>query len=352
MSWGSKSRRGASRRANTSDHEKRAKVKEKKPLPPIRIAPSGKPHSEKKGLARYFNDHFIAARQSLLQFQQALLGNLLTSIALGLALALPAVFFVLLNNVQSVTDGWHGEPQASLFLKQSVDEDKAWQLAEKLRLHEKVAAVRYISKGEAFEGFRQFEGFEEVLAAFEQNPLPEVLVLHLDESVKDGKQIEAFVEQWEGLAEVESVQLDMEWLQRLQAMVEIVERAFYGLVVLLAMVVLMVVGNTVRLVIQEKKDEIEVGRLIGATDAFIRRPFLYSGIYYGVLAALSAWLIVLILVAMVAAPVEQLSNLYAGNIVFHGLNASEGLFLLLSGLILGLLASWVTVHRYLARVMP
>ena len=286
-------------------------------------------------------------------FARAPLASFLTAAVIGMALALPSGLYVLLANVQDATRGWDGSNEISLFLKLEVSDAEAGSLANNVQKWPSVATVRVVTRGQALEEFRQLSGFADVMEAFSNdNPLPAVIVVEPAEDAGDAAKMEQLLARLGELPEVDFAQFDLAWLKRLYAILRIVERAVLVLAALLAAGVLLVVGNTMRLGIENRRQEIEIAKLFGATDAFIRRPFLYSGLLYGAIGGVIAWVLVWICFLLLGEPVERLTALYSSDYQLQGLAAGESAVLLASGALLGLLGSWLSVGRHLAAIEP
>jgi cell division transport system permease protein len=277
----------------------------------------------------------------------------LTAAVIGIALALPAGLHVLLGNAQQVARGWDGATQVSLFLKRNVSETRAQALARELDALPEIGTVRYISRDQALEEFKSLSGFGDVLQVLEDNPLPSVLVLFPKVEQAQGAQaMEQLLEQLRARPEVDLAQLDMQWVKRIYAMMDIVRRGVWVLGSLLGLAVLLVVGNTIRLAIQNRRDEIVIIKLIGGTDAFIRRPFLYTGFWYGLFGGLIALGMIQVSLLFLAGPVAGLAGLYGSDFRLHGLDVLTALALFSGGCLLGLLGSWLAVGRHLREIEP
>ncbi|HEY0634639.1 MAG TPA: permease-like cell division protein FtsX [Gammaproteobacteria bacterium] len=300
----------------------------------------------------YLTLHAQALIATLGQLTRRPFATLMTVAVIGIALAMPAGLFVLLNNAQRMVSGWEGASQISLFLKTDINEARAKQLAEQLRRQPDIAAIDYISRDDALEEFRRLSGFGEALGALNDNPLPAVLVVRLKKEINEPLRIEQLLTELRLRPEVDIAQLDMQWVKRLYALMAMVERGVLVLASLLGLAVLLVVGNTIRLAIQGRRDEIVITKLIGATDAFIRRPFLYTGAWYGLGGGLLALLLVELSLAVLTRPVHDLALLYNSSFALHGLDAQTGMLLLGGGALLGLLGSWLAVGRHLRDIEP
>jgi cell division transport system permease protein len=276
----------------------------------------------------------------------------MTAMVIGIALALPAGLYLLLANLDRLSGSWEGQASLSVFLKDQVRGDAATALANQLRAWPEVAEVTLITPEQALEEFSQRSGFADALATLDENPLPAVLLVAPVLNSTDPASAGALQEKLRQLPEIDQVQLDLQWVQRLAAILETARRAVLLISALLALAVLLVVGNTIRLEIQNRREEIVVTKLIGATNGFVRRPFLYSGIWYGVLGAATAWLVVELGFWLLEAPVHHLVGLYAGTFTLQTRPWRLLLVLQSGGIALGLLGSWLAVGRHLAAVEP
>jgi cell division transport system permease protein len=305
----------------------------------------------KQRLRARLTDHLREAVGSLGRLTRSPLSNLMTAAVIGIALALPGALHVALKNVQQLTGRWDALNPISLYLKTGVDEKTASDLARELEQRPDIEQVTLIGREEALEEFRRLSGFGEALDTLGENPLPVVLVVH-PATNRDMASVRLLHGELATLPQVELAQLDMEWLQRLQAMTHIARRAVLLLAVLFGLAVLLVVGNTIRLDIRNRHEEIELTKLIGATDAFIRRPFLYGGLWYGLSGAFIALVLVTLFVLSLSGPVEHLASLYSSGFGVTGLSWWEAAILLSAGGALGLLGSWLSVSHHLKAIEP
>jgi cell division transport system permease protein len=280
------------------------------------------------------------------------LSTLMTAAVLGIALALPAGLHVLLANARTVTSGWDGATQFSLFLKPNLSQASALSLAADLRTRREIASVRYVSPDEALREFRERSGFGEALDALEGNPLPAVLVIKPALKAGSPEAVAQLAERLGSRNEVDFAQVDVAWVQRLYALMEIAVRGVWVLGALLGLAVLLVIGNTIRLAIENRRDEIIVTKLIGGTDAFIRRPFLYSGLWYGLAGGMLAIVIVHGSLWLIRGPAAQLALLYESDYPLRGLGLTGAAAVLALGGMLGLLGSWLAVGRHLRDIEP
>ncbi|MBL3528993.1 MAG: cell division protein FtsX [gamma proteobacterium endosymbiont of Lamellibrachia anaximandri] len=296
--------------------------------------------------------HLQVALASLGRLTHAPLGTLMTAAVIGIALALPIGLHVMLNNLQNVSGGWESGASISLFLKQEISDKQAAALSKKLRLHQRIKSIQVISKASAMAEFRRLSGFGDALETLDSNPLPALLVILPKDEYSTPETAQLLVRELGLLPETDIVQLDLQWVRRLQAITEIAQRAVLVLATLLGLAVLLIIGNTIRLEIQNRHAEIEITKLIGATNGFIRRPFLYTGLWYGLFGGIIAWLLVAISILLISGPVAQLAMLYQSAFDLSSLDITTTLLLLAGSAGLGLLGSWIAVGRHLSAIEP
>ncbi len=293
--------------------------------------------------------HFQALLFTIGEMWRARLATLLTVSVIGIALALPSGLYIAVDNIARIGGMPADAVELSLFLRDGVDEQAAESIAGEIRNRPGIAAVTLIPPAQALDEYARQTGLGDVTGLFGgENPLPSVLVVTPARTLRSPQQIAELAEALGTLNEVESVQSDMQWMQRLAAWMALVRRLLLVIALLLGGGVLLVIGNTVRVAAQGRREEIAVARLCGATDSFIRRPFLYAGLLYGLLGAATAGLIVSAALAWLEGPVRELSSLYVGDFALRAPGGEEALLLLLLGATLGLLGAWVAVARMLA----
>lgn len=283
------------------------------------------------------------------QMARAPLATLLTLTVIGITLALPSGLYVMLDNLERISAGWDRGAQASLFLKRNVTEAGAQKLAQQIRAMPAVGGVDYISRDAALTEFKKLSGFGNALNALDSNPLPAVLVVRL--SVGDNPAaVESLMATLTRLPGVDLAQLDIEWLRRLAALLQLAERAVMMLAALLSLAVLLIIGNTIRLAVVNRQTEIEIIQLVGGTPGFVRRPFLYSGLLQGLLGGLLAWLLVEASLLLLNGPARELAGLYGSSFALTGLGAEQGLSLAMAGSLLGWVSSRLAVGWQLRQI--
>jgi cell division transport system permease protein len=234
----------------------------------------------------------------------------------------------------------------------SADDASIAGLGQELRQWPEIASVQVLSRDEAMSEFQSLSGFADALNLLDENPLPAVLLIHPNLTHNNPAQVGILLEKLRTLPEIDIAQLDMQWVKRLHTMMEIGKRAILVIAVLLALAVLLTVGNTIRLDIQSRRDEIIIVKLIGATNAFIRRPFLYTGLWYGFFGGIISWLMIAASLALLAGPVQRLAGLYGSDFQLATMTFTGGLALLLCSILLGLVGSWMAVGRHLHDIEP
>ncbi|MFZ0254066.1 MAG: permease-like cell division protein FtsX [Gammaproteobacteria bacterium] len=297
--------------------------------------------------------HFQCLVYTLGQLANTPLNTLMIAAVIGIALALPAGLFVLLDNVQGLSRSWESAAQISVFLKPEVSDAEAAKLAKTLQARSDLAHVRVITREQAFQEYQQLSGFKDALAVLgDENPLPAVLVLQLMQGQTTPANIDPLLEALRQEPQVEIAQFDLDWLRRLHAIMEVIRRGVTVIGVLLGVGVLLIVGNTIRANVEKRREEIEVAKLLGATDAFIRRPFLYTGLWYGLLGGIVACLFVAVSLGLLQTPVRQLTALYRSDFSLSIMSADTLLTIWMVGAFLGVTGSWLAVGRHLAAIEP
>jgi cell division transport system permease protein len=303
-------------------------------------------------LRAYWAHHRSVARESFLRLLRTPMQSLLTWLVVAIALALPAVLYLALAQFQTLGETWQTQPRMSVFLHLRAREEAAKQLREELLRRDEITAVEYISPQQALREFEEFSGLGNVLETLDENPLPAVLVVHPGPAYSSPDQLEQLRGSLQSLALVDDVRLDMDWVRRLHQIMVIGQRLVAAMAILLALGVLLVIGNTIRLAIESRRDEIVIVKLVGATNAFVRRPFLYTGFWYGFGGGVLAWLLLTAGVQWLAGPVAGLAELYQSGMRLQGLNWWESLVILLGSGLLGLLGAALAVSKHLHRIEP
>lgn len=297
----------------------------------------------------WLRQHWQTLLLTLRRLARNALGTLLNVTVIGVALALPLGGYMLLQNLGGAASQLAGNAQVTLFLARDASKADIAALETRLKQVPAVRALRFISRERALEDLKQSENLSDVIATLQTNPLPDAFVLETGSSAAELEKLEP---QLKALPKVAYVQLDTAWVRRLESLLQLGRTAVLILATLLAAGLVAVTFNTIRLQILTQKDEIEVSKLIGATDAFIRRPFFYLGLVQGALGGLAALAIVYLSMHILNGSIHALAQLYGSDfgLAFFGL--SDCLALLVFAAVLGWLGAYMSVSRHLSGIEP
>nr|WP_269783282.1 permease-like cell division protein FtsX [Marinibactrum halimedae] len=301
-------------------------------------------------MGAYKSHHRLTAEDALSRLTSSPVQTVLTSLMIGIALALPAILFTLLSNVQLLSGAWESQSRLSVFLNPQASSAAINRLRQDIEQLPGVSAIEFISAAQALQEFEDYSGFGELLSSLDENPLPPTFLVEPVVSTPD--ELESLVSALSEDPIVDLVQLDMEWLKRLQGIALLAERFVVTLGCILGIGVLLVIGNIIRLAIENRKDEIIVQKLVGATDAFVRRPFLYTGTWYGLGGGVMALLLVLITQLLLSGPVDELATAYGSTYSLEGIGFDGGCNLVIASAVLGWLGAWLAVGRHLSDIEP
>ena len=296
--------------------------------------------------------HAQMSLSSLGRLSRSPLSTLMTAAVIGIALALPSGLHLLVDNVRQLSSSWDGSASLSLFLSEAVSGEQAEAVRGEIDRRDDVAETRLIDRNQALAEFRRLSGFGEAIDLLDDNPLPAVVMVRPHDSVQGVEGFARMAAELQAYREIDMAQVDLQGVKRLGAITGAIERGVAILASLLAGAVLLIVGNTIRLDIQGRHSEIEIVKLVGGTDAFIRRPFLYEGLWYGLLGAAIAMLLVLLSLNLLDGPVQRLAGLYASDFSLAVLDPLSLLGTLVGGPLLGLAGAWLAVGRHLAEIQP
>jgi cell division transport system permease protein len=296
----------------------------------------------------YKHHHRITLQNSVAKMLREPLQTLLTVVVIAIALTLPTALYVSVENIRQLSGGVESSAQISVFVKKGAGTTTIENLGEQLGKLKGVASVSYISAEAALEEFNALSGFGSALQYLDENPLPDAFLVQpllLNDSAK-------LVAEIREITLVEDVQLDMEWLRRLDALLDMGRKLVLALAAALGIGVILVVGNTIRLAIQSRRDEIVIVKLVGGTDAYVRRPFLYTGLLFGFFGALIAGLMLVGLGLWLEPSVNKLASLYQSQFRMTGLGVSGFMVLLAIGGAVGLVGAWISVAQHMRDIKP
>ena len=303
-------------------------------------------------LGAYFSRHAQVLIGSLGRIVHQPFAALMTMGVIAVALALPLFLSLLLQNARSATGNWNEAYDLSVYMDKKAGAVRVQSLAKQLRQRGDVATVRIITAEQALAEFRSDSGFGTALDALADNPLPDTLVVTPTLTASTPQGTESLKSAIAAMSDVQTVQIDTEWVKRLHAMLDLLRRVVLLTGGLLGLGIVLIVSNTIRLDILNRRAEIEVMKLVGASDGFTRRPFLYTGIWYGLGGGLLALVLVMVASTVLARPVAHLAFLYGSGF------SLEGLKMITAGAVLGLsvglswIGSWLAATRHIRAIEP
>ena len=301
-------------------------------------------------IARYFSAHSQNLVGALGRISRQPLGSSMTIAVIAIALALPSGLHVMVNNVRILSGSLESAVDFTVYLDMSVDEESAQVLARDVEARPDVNRAVLIDRAQALADFRAYSGFGEALDTLEENPLPHALVVRPAGGTQGD--VEALARDLDEMQQTALVQLDTAWVERLRSLAELANRAVGIATVLLSLAVVVVIGNTIRLEINNRREEIEVIKLVGGSDGYVRRPFLYLGLCYGLGGGIVAAITTAIGLGLISTPTRSLAQLYDSGYRLVGLSAGQTVLLLGGGAILGWAGAVIATARHLRDVDP
>ena len=294
--------------------------------------------------------HLGVLRSVLRRMFASPLAGFFNILVIGIALSLPAGMYVLLQNAQGLVAQLSGTPQISLFLSMDAKADDVDKLRKQLEQHPAIDRVEFVARAHALEQLKQSTGLADVIGGLQQNPLPDAFIVYPKPG--EAQALEGLRNELAKLPKVDQAQLDSAWAYKLEALLKFGRMVVLILASLLSLALVAITFNTIRLQILTQRDEIEVSKLIGATNGFIRRPFLYFGAIQGLLGGIMAWLIITLSLLLLNYQLGTLTQLYASQFMLHPLSLGDSLSLLLFSMYLGWLGAWLSVARHLSQIEP
>lgn len=300
----------------------------------------------------YIQHHKLMAKDSLSRLLKSPASSFMTWLVLAIALSLPMTLYVSLENLKQLSGSWDQTSQMSVYLKKGTLERFANNIVSELESKPEIRSAQYISPEQALGQFSASTGLSDVILGLDDNPLPGVITVMPNLDSQNTEALEALQQSIQKMGYVDSVSLDVIWVQRLYQFMELGQRLVWALAALLGLAVLLIIGNTIRLSIESRRDEILVVKLVGATDAFVRRPFLYTGLWFGLGGGIIAWILLSIGLYWLSGPVDNLISLYGSDFQLKTLGLKDSLLLIFDGVILGWLGAWLAVSRHLSTIEP
>ena len=302
-------------------------------------------------LTTWFTRHVSTSIGALGRLFRQPFASLMIILVIAVTLAIPASLSLVVKNAQSFSAGWDNALDFSIYLQRGLNQSEAEGLARLIEQRADVESVRLITASNALEEFKQQSGFGAALDQLSENPLPHTLVVRPGPANTSRSMI-LLQEELGNLPEADFVQVDTEWVRRFHAILDMIKQAILIGASLLGVAIVVIIGNTIRLDIQNRREEIEVTKLIGASNAFVRRPFLWSGFWYGLFGGLLALGLVQYGLFLLEQPAARLAGLYQSAITVLSLSATESASILGVGVLLGLVGSWFAAARHMRRIEP
>ncbi|WNN46674.1 MULTISPECIES: permease-like cell division protein FtsX [Winslowiella] len=316
-------------------------------------APKAKQPSKSKALKGGWQEQWrYALHGSLSDMWRQPLATLLTVMVIAISLTLPSVCYMVWKNVSQAADQWYPAPQLTVYLSKTLDDSAAENVVAKLKQEDGVDKVNYLSREEAMGEFRNWSGFSGALDMLEQNPLPAVAIITPKLNFQSSDTMQTLRDRVAAVEGVDEVRMDDSWFARLAALTGLVGQVAAMIGILMIAAVFLVIGNSVRLSIFSRRDTINVQKLIGATDGFILRPFLYGGALLGFAGALLSLVLSEVLVLRLESVVTQVASVFGTTFTLSGLSWDESLLLLLIAAMIGWIAAWLATVQHLRRFTP
>ena len=273
--------------------------------------------------------------------------TLLTVLVISVSLTIPTVSYLLWKNIHHATTQFYPESELTVYLHKNLSEEDANFVVEKIRQQEGVESLNYISRQESLNEFRHWSGFNEELDVLDDNPLPAVVMIKPTKAFNESQQRNELRENLDKIKGVQEVRLDNDWLEKLTALTWLVAHVAIFCTVLMAVAVFLVIGNSIRADVYSNQANIEVMKLLGATDQFILRPFLYTGMIYAALGGFFACIFSSLTIGYFTGAVKYVTDIFAVNFNLNGLGLVEFLFLLVVCVIMGYIGAWLSATRYI-----
>jgi cell division transport system permease protein len=323
-----------------------------------KLSKAAKPEGRQtKNSRRYFADKLRAYRDINAHALFSSLGRLvatpftsmMTVAVLAIAISLASGFYLFLVNLQQLTGNLESTAQISLFLKDNVSDASANKLADTIRQNPIVQEVNLISREQGLADFKTYSGFGAAISALDKNPLPIVVQVIPKNTLESKQGLTRLLHDFQQQKEVDIAEMDMQWVERLQAMMDVAHTTATLLNLILGLSVLFIISNTIRLEFHSRRDEVIIAKLVGATNGFIKRPFLYCGFWIGFISGVSSWFIVTVMLLILRQSIETLSALYGGSFHLLFFSFTDTVKLLFISSALGVLGSWVVISYQLQK---
>ncbi|WP_261816258.1 permease-like cell division protein FtsX [Vibrio gallicus] len=298
----------------------------------------------------YMRSHVLVAKGALKDLLSRPLGSLFTLAVIAIILALPASLYVVAKNVVIASEQVTQPAAVSAYLQEGTPAAKIMLIKDELENDQSVSSVEYISSQQGLADLSEVSGFDNTMSLLDDDALPALLVIHPQHASKASQQ--RILQLTNSITEFTDVRVDKDWLQRFAAVKDLSTALAISLAVMMLIAVVLIIGNAMRFSVLAHKQEIQVMKFLGATNSYILRPYLYTGMWLGLLGAVMAWIVTLILSLVLSSSVELVARLYDSSFGFNSLGADETLILLLLGGFLGLFAAQASARRHLSEIEP
>lgn len=315
-------------------------------------AAGARTNDKPNALSSYLSHHQKTYKATFKQLLEQPFASFFTCAVIGIAFVLPALLAILLNNIQSVQHNWDGSAQITLFLKKGVPALDGKMLSATIAKKPSITSSHFVDNDTALEEFKERFELQEAVDYLDENPLPHVILVQPDKSLKSIEHIEQIKNSLLKFPEVEGALLDVMWVQRLNSITELLQRAAWVIALMLGAAVILILGNTIRLFIENRKEEIAVVKLVGGTNAFVRRPFLYMGVFFGLGGSIIAWVLINLTLYMLNGPIQDLAHSYQSTFSLSGFSFESTLLLIILGMSLGWFGAWLSVRKHLDDIEP
>ena len=312
--------------------------------------PAQGPQGFRQRLDAWLITHKASIADSFSRLIKQPIGSFFTCLVMAITLSLPTGLALLLEGISELGGSWQKAAQISLFLDLDITSQQTQQLLQDIQQLPSVTEALVINREQALTELKNLAGLGDALKELPSNPLPDSILV--TPHALDKQALAQLVELLQNMPHVQLAQLDLEWVERLSAILSLGQHFIFGLALLLVLALLLIIGNTIRLHIENRRAEIEVINLVGGTDGYVRRPFLYMGAFYGLFGGVLAWLILRLGFSKLNQPVIELAQLYGSDFSFPGLGWTDAGLLVMLAIMLGYLGSWLAVARHLRDLRP
>lgn len=302
-------------------------------------------------MSSWLNQHLQTLKLVLNRMRNNLFSTLMIGLVIGVAMCLPSLFYLAVDNLSKLTDHMQKDTEISLFLKIDANADAIQQIVRQLSENKAIERFHLVTKEEAWQQLqaksRSNQDINDAVSQLGKNPLPDAFFIQAKSA--DPESLMQLKDTLQSLPNVELALLNTEWVKRLSSLLNLGKKLISMIASLLAVVLLVIIGNTVRMQILTQKDEIEVSSLIGATRSFIRMPFLYAGALYGLLGGLMAVMMLIGIIQAFNLSISQIAHLYSNDFSLSLFNGKLFLAVILAAISIGWVGSYIAVSRAIAR---